>query len=266
MSGATVSTKAFFVGQDLARHNTRSAGTSKVGGRVDIAKDINEIKFTASLTDASLRDYEAVPYSRDFIISAEKKLNSNTTGLIGYDFGAQSAFASVGGETDVAGKDVQASATWFQRGTQVRTQASVKLDHRATLWGTHTFHDESLLSNSTYVNLRERQGFIIHPFTVPISTSAAQLTLEKDGYLIEPAFDFKQRAGYLSVAKDHNKYNFRGSYAFQEETALFEVGYRHNGVFDRNPLVRGYVKAPLSAHNGVGALSLGVIMDHTFEL
>lgn len=23
-----------------------------------------------------------------------------------------------------------------------------------------------------------------------------------------------------------------------QETALFEVGYRHNGVFDRNPLVR----------------------------
>ncbi len=70
------------------------------------------------------------------------------------------------------------------------------------------------------VNLRERQGFIIHPFTVPISTSAAQLTLEKDGYLIEPAFDFKQRAGYLSVAKDHNKYNLRGSYAFQEVTRV----------------------------------------------
>ena len=64
--------------------------------------------------------------------------------------------------------------------------------------------------------MRERQGFIIHPFTVPISTSAAQLTLEKDGYVIEPAFDFKQRAGYLSVAKDHNKYNLRGSYAFKE--------------------------------------------------
>lgn len=67
------------------------------------------------------------------------------------------------------------------------------------------------------VNLRERQGFIIHPFTVPISTSAAQLTLEKDGYTIQPAFDFKQRAGYLSVAKNHrNKYNLRGSYAFRE--------------------------------------------------
>lgn len=33
---------------------------------------------------------------------------ANTTGLLGYDFGAQSAFASVGAETDVAGKDVQA--------------------------------------------------------------------------------------------------------------------------------------------------------------
>jgi hypothetical protein len=67
------------------------------------------------------------------------------------------------------------------------------------------------------VNLRERRGFIIHPFTVPISTSAAQLTLEKDDYVIEPAFDFKQRAGYLSVAKNHrSKYNLRASYAFRE--------------------------------------------------
>ena len=73
------------------------------------------------------------------------------------------------------------------------------------------------------VNLRERQGFIIHPFTVPISTSAAQLTLEKDGYLIEPAFDFKQRSGYLSVAKDHNKYNLRGSYAFREVRAYLKT-------------------------------------------
>jgi hypothetical protein len=120
------------------------------------------------------------------------------------------------------------------------------------------------------VNLRERQGFIIHPFTVPISTSAAQLSLEKDGYLIEPAFDFHQRAGYLSVAKNHeNKYNLRGSYAFREVrprccfprasakvladaplmqtsglcfaalqlTALFEVGYKYNND-DRNPLLR----------------------------
>ncbi len=63
---------------DLARHNTRSAGTSKVGGRVDVSKDINEIKFTASLTDASARDYEATPWIRDFIVSAEKKLNCAT--------------------------------------------------------------------------------------------------------------------------------------------------------------------------------------------
>lgn len=60
---------------DLARHNTRSAGTSKVGGRVDVAKEIEEIKFTASITDASARDYEATPWIRDFIVTAEKKLN-----------------------------------------------------------------------------------------------------------------------------------------------------------------------------------------------
>lgn len=60
---------------DLARHNTRSAGTSKVGGRVDVSKELNEINFTASITDASARDYEATPFVRDFILSAEKRLN-----------------------------------------------------------------------------------------------------------------------------------------------------------------------------------------------
>ncbi|CAK0787514.1 hypothetical protein CVIRNUC_010734 [Coccomyxa viridis] len=267
MSGPVISAKGFFVGQDLARHQNRAAGASKVGGRVDVTKDINEIRLTGSVTDATARDYEAAPWVRDFIVTAEKRLNANSTGMVGYDFGAQSAFVSVGADTELSGKEVQASATWFQAGQQVRTQASARLEPRATLWGTHTFHDESLLSNSTYVNLRERQGFIIHPFTVPISTSAAQLSLEHDGYLIEPAFDFKQRAGYISVAKDHrNKYALRGSYAFREETALFEVGYKNHSLFERNPLIKGYVKAPLSARNGIGALSLGLIVDHTFEI
>lgn len=49
---------------------------SSVGGRVDLRKKINEIKFTASITDASARDYEAAPWLKDSIITAEKRLNS----------------------------------------------------------------------------------------------------------------------------------------------------------------------------------------------
>ncbi len=33
---------------------------------------------------------------------------ANSTGMVGYDFGAQSAFVSVGADTDVSGKEVQA--------------------------------------------------------------------------------------------------------------------------------------------------------------
>ena len=62
----------------MARQNTRSAGTSKVGGRVDVTKDLNEIRFTASVTDASGRDYEAAPWIRDFIVTAEKRLNGTS--------------------------------------------------------------------------------------------------------------------------------------------------------------------------------------------
>ena len=38
------------------------------------------------------------------------------------------------------------------------------------------------------------------------------------------------------------------------------------GSLTRCGSVQGYVKAPLSARNGIGALSLGLIVDHTFEI
>ena len=41
-----------------------------------MSKELNEINFTASITDASARDYEATPFVRDFILTAEKRLNS----------------------------------------------------------------------------------------------------------------------------------------------------------------------------------------------
>ena len=51
---------------------------------------------------------------------------------------------------------------------------------------------------------------------VPIATSAAAITLEHEGYVVEPAIDFNQKAGYLSVAKAHDRFAFKGSYAFKE--------------------------------------------------
>ena len=43
-------------------------------------------------------------------------------------------FAAQMSRSDIRG--IACSATWFQRGQQVRTQASARLDHRATIWGT----------------------------------------------------------------------------------------------------------------------------------
>ena len=51
---------------------------------------------------------------------------------------------------------------------------------------------------------------------MPIATSAAAITLEHEGYVVEPAIDFNQKAGYLSVAKAHDRFAFKGSYAFKE--------------------------------------------------
>lgn len=67
--------KAFVSVNDVGKDNP----FSNVGGRVDLRKEINEIKFTASLTDASARDYEAAPWLKDSIITAEKRLNSKSS-------------------------------------------------------------------------------------------------------------------------------------------------------------------------------------------
>ena len=55
---------------------------------------------------------------------------------VGYDFGAQNAFVSVAGETDVSNKPITARGTWFQKGNSIRAEADVKLDSRQKLWGT----------------------------------------------------------------------------------------------------------------------------------
>ena len=54
----------------------------------------------------------------------------------------------------------------------------------------YTFNTPANEVNSTYVNLKERQGFIIAPFTLPTATAAATYTIERDGYVIEPQYNF----------------------------------------------------------------------------
>ena len=72
MGGPGWLTSKGFVGFNDIGQDRGSVG---VGGRVDLRKEINDIKFTASITDASARDYEAAPWLKDSIITAEKRLN-----------------------------------------------------------------------------------------------------------------------------------------------------------------------------------------------
>jgi hypothetical protein len=288
---AVLGGKGFLSVNDITSNTGRSA--AKVGGRVDIAKEIGEINFVVSLTDATIKGYEAAPWLKDAIVTAEKKLNSNVTLGLGYDAGARNAFASVTGETTVSNKDVVGRATWFQKGNAVRTEGVVNLDARNSIWGTYTFNDNSNMLNSTFVNLTERNGFVIDPFTIPVSTAAAKYSYERDGYLVEPAVDFKRQAPYLSVQKNYNGNTFKAQYAFQEETALVEVGFNpnrfgndaplasavektvkgkghwgkrlHNNLGGAVPLAKVYAKSRIGP-GGAGPLSVGFIVDKTIEL
>ena len=46
---------------------------------------------------------------------------------------------------------VRRSAMYFSANHAVRTEATAVLDERATLWGTHTFNEDSHLASSTFV-------------------------------------------------------------------------------------------------------------------
>lgn len=241
------------------------SGQSQYGGRVDVTKTINEIKFCLSLTDASVKTVENAPKIEGVILTGQKRINDNLDLMVGYDAGVQNVLVSAIGDTTVSNTEVKAKATWFSVGNHVRAEACAKLDSRNSLWGSYTLNDTSNVANSTFNTIKEREGFIIAPFTIPISTSAVKYTLEKDGYKVEPAFDIATRSPFLSVEKYLSDKNVlaRASYAFREETAMVEFGYRPE---EKDfPLARTYVKGPLG-QNGVGPISAGFILDKTIEL
>jgi hypothetical protein len=258
---ADVSSKGFVTINDIGGN---TAAATKLGGRVDIKRQINEIDFILSVTDATIRDYESAPWTRDAILTAGKKVNSNTSVGLGYDFGLKSSFACAVHDTVVAEKDVTAKATWFQAGNVVRAEGSIRLDGRSSLSGVYNFNDNGNVANATSINLKEREGFIIDPFKYPVSTAAAKYTYEtNDGYVIEPALDIKSRSPYLTVSKVHDDKTFKAQYAFNEEVALVEVGYKPRA--GEAPWVKVYAKAPLG-QSGVGPLSIGFIFDKVLNL
>ena len=117
----------------------------------------------------------------------------------------------------------------------------------------YTLNDTANVANSTFNTIKEREGFIISPFTIPISTSAVKYTLEKDGYKVEPAFDIATRNPYLSVEKYLSDKNVmaKASYAFREETAMVEFGYRPEEKDFPLAKVRFWHLVTLSCHDSI---------------
>jgi len=183
--------------------------------------------------------------------------------LVGYDAGEKSALAGVTAGTDVQGKAVDVGATWFQAGNHIRTEGRVQLAEDQALWATKTLNDANDVGNATVVNLAERKAFVIEPFNIPVSTAAAKYSIEREGYLVEPAYDFNTKAAFLSVTKTHNDFTIRPQYAFADEVALVEVAWNRDGDAGR-PLVRAFAKAP-AGPKGLGPIQIGVIGDKAWE-
>lgn len=96
------------------------------------------------------------------------------------------------------------AAWWFQKGNTIRAEGSVKLDANNTLRGAYTYGTEENTENRTFVNIKERDGFIIEPFTASIATAAVAYTLTRDDYTFDAAYDINRNAAFLSAGKRYN--------------------------------------------------------------
>ena len=54
------------------------------------------------------------------------------------------------------------------------------------------------------MNIKEREGFIIEPFTASIATAAVAYTLTRDDYVFDAAYDINRNAAFLSAGKRYN--------------------------------------------------------------
>lgn len=265
---ASLATRGFF---NLHNVNSDSLGEGKAGGRLDLKKQINDIDFQLSVTDASVKDYEAAPWVKDLLLTGDKRVNDNLAVGVGYDTGNKGVFASVTASGDISDRPVLGTATWLQRGNIVRTEGTVKFDgDRSKLWAGYTFNAEGHdIVPRTVVNLEERKAFIIEPFAVNIATKAAKYTYERDGYTFEPAYDFNREAAFLTVSRRYDNTRVKAGYAVKDEVALVEVQHRPTNT--DLPDIRFYVKAPVRNAPGdegsaFGRLTAGVIFDRSFDL
>jgi hypothetical protein len=258
---STLTTRGFVTVANGAGNGDVNA---KVGGRVDFRHRVNDINFTISGTDASARGYEDIPWVRDAVITADTRVNDFNLG-VGFDAGTQGAIlsASTGDNTLLSNRDVSAKVWWFQKGNTVRAEGSINLDANNKIWGAYTHGTTANTENRSFVNIKERDGFIIEPFTASIATAALAYTLTKDDYTFEAAYDVNRSAAFLTAGKRVNlKTAFKAGYSFKDEVALVEVAHKHNADL---PALRAFVKAPAGA-NGVGRPSAGVILDKVIEL
>jgi len=270
---SAVTGRAFVTISDVKTDKLQAGNTdtvnAKVGGRVDWRHSVRDFDITVSGTDASARDYESVPWIKDAVITADTRFRDLTVG-VGFDTGTQGAILSVGtndnliDRTRIGGKDVSAKAWWFQRGNTVRAEGSVKLDANNRIWGAYTYGTDANTENRTFVNIKEREGFIIEPFTASIATAAVAYTLTRDDYVFDAAYDINRNAAFLSAGKRYNdKTAAKVAYSFKDEVALVEVAHKHNVDF---PAVRVFVKAAAGANIGVGRPSAGIILDKNFDI
>ena len=58
-----------------------------------------------------------------------------------------------------------------------------------------------MTENRSFVNIKEREGFLIEPFTASIATAAVAYTMNRDDYVFDAAYDVNRNAAFLSAGK-----------------------------------------------------------------
>eukprot|EP00877_Chromochloris_zofingiensis_P000952 jgi/Chrzof1/10858/Cz05g15010.t1 len=249
-------------------------GDSFLFGRVDASQNFEGFDVVGTVTDFSLREYGTAPWLPDLLVTADKKVSDKVSLGAGYDFGLKSGLGRVKYETDLDGRKLDLGALWFQRGNEVRAEGEFNPNSRHSFWGAYAFNHGIFkraanpnLAHPTYVNLKQREGYLLPPFTFPVAAKACSYTFNNGNYSVQGAYDISRKAPFVIVnGSPRSDVNVKAGYAVADRTALVEVNYKDKEARRNSyvPVVRAFVKGPVS-EKGVGPFGFGFLLEKVFD-
>lgn len=138
---ATATAKASFKLDGIGKDNAPA-----VGGSVKLRKKINDISFSVSLTDATVKGYGEL---KDVVFEASKDVGSGLKANLEYNAGKKAT--KVTGTWINPAKDVTLKGTWVEKGNAFKGEATVVLDDENEVGATYDWSSSKATATWTHI-------------------------------------------------------------------------------------------------------------------